>query len=154
MVHLEGKQAPPFSLMGSDGQPHALADYAGRTVIIYFYPRDNTPGCTKEACTFRDLHPQLVRQGVTVLGVSRDSRSSHEKFIGKFTLPFLLLSDPDGSMMQAYGAIGEKTMYGKKVMGTIRSTVVVGPDGKIVKHWPLVKKAESHPREVFEFLAG
>lgn len=152
MPSLEGQPAPPFTLPGSDGKVHSLADYAGRTVIIYFYPRDNTPGCTKEACSFRDLRRQFEESGAVILGVSKDSLASHDKFIGKFELPFVLLSDPESTMMQAYGAFGEKTMYGKKVLGTIRSTVVVGPDGTIRKHWPTVKKAEAHPAEVLAWL--
>jgi len=153
MAGLEGKPAPPFALAGSDGRTHSLADYVGRTLVIYFYPRDNTPGCTKEACGFRDLSADLAAAGAVVLGVSKDSLASHDKFIAKFELPFILLSDPEAAMMQAYGAFGEKTMYGKKVLGTIRSTVVVGPDGIVRKHWPTVKKAETHPAEVLEFLA-
>ena len=152
MAGLEGKNAPDFSLQGSDGKTHTLKDYAGRTLVIYFYPKDNTPGCTKEACGFRDLYGDLQGINVALVGVSRDSLASHDKFIGKFGLPFTLLSDPDATMMQAYGAFGEKTMYGKKVQGTVRSTVIVGPDGTVVKHWPAVKKAETHPQEVVEFL--
>lgn len=152
MDTLEGQHAADFNLEGSDKQRHALTDYAGRTVVIYFYPKDNTSGCSKEACSFRDLHTEYQQQGVVLLGVSKDSLVSHDRFIEKFGLPFILLSDPDTEMMQAYSAFGEKTMYGKKVMGTIRSTVVIGPDGTIVKHWPKVKKAETHPLEVLEFL--
>jgi peroxiredoxin Q/BCP len=152
MSLLEGKKAPLFELAGSDGKSHSLQDYAGKTVIIYFYPRDNTPGCTKEACGFRDLKPQLDGMGVVLLGVSKDSMKSHDKFINDFGLPFVLLSDPAGEMMTAYGGYGEKMMYGKKTVGVIRSTVVVGPDGKVVKHWPKVAKAETHPDEVLEFL--
>jgi peroxiredoxin Q/BCP len=152
MSLLEGKKAPLFELAGSDGKSHSLREYAGQTVIIYFYPRDNTPGCTKEACGFRDLKPQLDGMGVVLLGVSKDSMKSHDKFIADFGLPFTLLSDPDGSMMTAYGAYGEKMMYGKKTVGVIRSTVIVGPDGKVVRHWPKVAKAEAHPDEVLEFL--
>jgi thioredoxin-dependent peroxiredoxin len=152
MAGLEGKPAPSFALAGSDGRTHSLADYAGRTLVIYFYPRDNTPGCTKEACGFGERFAELQQAGVMLLGVSRDSLASHDKFIAKFALPFVLLSDPAGTMMQAYGAFGEKTMYGKKVLGTIRSTVVVGPDGIIRKHWPTVKKAEAHPDEVLAWL--
>ena len=154
MANLEGKPTPDFNLAGSDGRNHTLADYAGRTLILYFYPRDNTPGCTKEACGFRDLSRELGASGAVVLGVSKDSLASHDKFIAKFELPFVLLSDPEAAMMQAYGAYGEKTMYGKKVLGTIRSTVVVGPDGVVRKHWPAVKKAETHPAEVLAFLSG
>jgi len=152
MAGLESKKAPDFSLQGSDGKTHTLKDYAGRTLVVYFYPKDNTPGCTKEACGFRDLYGDLQGINVALVGVSRDSLASHDKFIGKFGLPFTLLSDPDATMMQAYGAFGEKTMYGKKVQGTVRSTVIVGPDGTVVKHWPAVKKAETHPQEVVEFL--
>jgi peroxiredoxin Q/BCP len=149
---LEGTKAPGFKLMGSDGKEHSLADYAGKTVVIYFYPRDNTPGCTKEACGFRDLKPHLDSSGVVLLGVSKDSLKSHDKFIRDFKLPFTLLSDPDATMMTAYGAFGEKVMYGKKTTGTIRSTVVIGPDGTIVKQWSKVAKAEIHPAEVLAWL--
>lgn len=151
-MSLEGKKAPAFDLEGSDGKRHTLAEYAGKTVVIYFYPKDNTPGCTKEACGFRDLHKALLDRDVTLLGVSRDSLKSHDKFIRDFGLPFVLLSDPETTMMQAYGAFGEKVQYGKKSMGTIRSTVVVGPDGVVVKHWTRVAKAEEHPAAVMEFL--
>jgi len=149
---LEGKKAPGFDLAGSDGKRHTIGEYAGKTVVIYFYPKDNTPGCTKEACAFRDLHKTLHDLDVVLLGVSRDSLKSHDKFIADFGLPFILLSDPDTTMMAAYGAYGEKVQYGKKSMGTIRSTVVVGPDGTVVKHWPKVAKAEEHPAAVLEFL--
>jgi peroxiredoxin Q/BCP len=149
---LEGKKAPGFELQGSDGKVHRLGDYGGKTVVLYFYPKDNTPGCTKEACGFRDLKPQLDAMNIALLGVSKDSLKSHDKFIADFGLPFTLLSDPDAAMMQAYGAYGEKVQYGKKSMGTIRSTVVVGPDGKVARHWTKVAKAEAHPVEVLEFL--
>jgi peroxiredoxin Q/BCP len=147
-----GEKAPEFNLAGSDGRPHSLADYAGKTLVIYFYPRDNTPGCTKEACGFRDLQPELQRLNVALVGVSKDSLKSHDKFIADFGLPFTLLSDPEATMMSAYGAFGEKVQYGKTTMGTIRSTVVVGPDGIVLKHWPKVAKAESHPAQVLDFL--
>jgi peroxiredoxin Q/BCP len=152
MASLEGKKAPDFELVGSDGKKHELRDYSGKTVVIYFYPKDNTPGCTKEACSFRDLHQDLQKMEVVLLGVSKDSLKSHDKFIRDFGLSFVLLSDPDAKMMQAYGAFGEKVMYGKKTMGTIRSTVVVGPDGMVVKHWQTVNKAEEHPAVVVDFL--
>lgn len=152
MNSLEGKSAPHFALQGSDAKLHDLTDYAGKILVLYFYPRDNTPGCSKEACSFRDLYSELNTLDVVLLGVSKDSLASHDKFIAKFGLPFILLSDPDTTVMQAYGAFGEKTMYGKKVMGTIRSTVIIGPDGKVLKHWPKVRKAESHPQEVLDFL--
>jgi thioredoxin-dependent peroxiredoxin len=149
---LEGAKAPDFILEGSDGAKHSLGDYIGKTVIIYFYPRDNTPGCTREACGFRDLKPDLDRMGVALLGVSKDSMKSHDKFINDFGLPFVLLSDPEGRMMTAYGAYGEKMMYGKKTVGVIRSTVIIGPDGNVVRHWPKVTKAEAHPDDVLAFL--
>jgi len=152
MAGLEGKKAPEFSLEGSDGRTHSPKDYAEKTLIIFFYPKDNTSGCTKEACGFRDHFGDLLKMEVALLGVSKDSLASHDKFITKHNLPFPLLSDPDTKMLRAYGAFGEKTMYGKKVEGTIRSTVVIGPDGKVVKHWQKVKKAEDHPREVLEYL--
>jgi peroxiredoxin Q/BCP len=152
MSSLENKSAPAFELAGSDGRMHAVENYAGKTVVLYFYPRDNTPGCTKEACGFRDLKPMLDSMNVVLLGISKDSLNSHDKFIRDFGLPFTLLSDPDAVMMRAYGAFGEKVQYGKKSTGTIRSTVVIGPDGTVVKHWQKVAKAESHPRDVLEFL--
>ncbi|HMP77775.1 MAG TPA: peroxiredoxin [Kiritimatiellia bacterium] len=152
-MSLEGRKAPDFSLAGSDGKTHALKDYKGRTVILYFYPKDDTPGCTKEACGFRDHFKTLAKHAV-LFGVSKDGIASHQKFIGKYKLPFTLLSDPDAAVMKAYGAFGEKLMYGKPVQGTIRSTVVIGPDGKVVKHWTTVKKAETHPADVLDFLLG
>ncbi len=152
MAHLEGQPAPDFSLAGSDGNFHSPRDYAGRTLVLYFYPKDNTSGCAKEACAFRDRHETLQALDATVLGISKDGLASHDKFIAKFGLPFVLLSDPDTSMMRDYGAFGEKTLYGKVSQGTIRSTVVIGPDGTIVKHWPKVKNAEAHPGEVLAFL--
>lgn len=152
MANLEGKKALPFSLEGSDGKKHTLEDYKGKTVVVYFYPKDNTPGCTKEACGFRDLNATLKKVGVVVLGVSKDSVESHKKFAGSYKLPFTLLSDPKAEVMKRYGAFGKKIMYGKEVQGTIRSTVVIDPQGVVTKHWPTVKKAEAHPDEVLSFL--
>jgi peroxiredoxin Q/BCP len=149
---MEGKKAPDFSLDGSDGSQHGLKDYAGKTVVIFFYPKDNTSGCTKEACSFRDGYSQLADKKIVLLGISKDSISSHIKFISNHNLPFTLLSDPDTAMMAAYMAFGEKVMYGKKSRGTIRSTVVIGPDGVIKKHWTKVAKAEQHPAQVFDYL--
>lgn len=133
-----GKKAPAFTLESSDGGKVKLGDLAGKFVVVYFYPRDNTPGCTVEAEGFRDAAPALKKLGAVVLGVSKDSIASHCKFRDKFNLNFPLLTDPDGTMMEAYGAWGEKVMYGKKMMGIIRSTVLIGPDGKVIKHWPKV----------------
>ena len=147
-----GDKAPPFTLTDASGRKVALRDFAGRNVILYFYPQDDTPGCTKEACGFRDLGSSLKKSGAVVLGVSKDGIDSHNKFAGKYKLPFTLLSDPKTEVMKKYGAFGKKMMYGKTVEGTIRSTVLIGPKGDVIKHWPTVKKAETHPEEVASFL--
>jgi len=152
MANLEGQKAPAFTLPGSDGKKHSLDDYKGKTVVLYFYPKDDTPGCTKEACGFRDLNPSLKKSDTVVLGVSKDTIESHNRFAGKYKLPFTLLSDPKTEVMKKYGAFGKKMMYGKEVQGTIRSTVVIGPKGDVLRHWVTVKKAEAHPAEVIEFL--
>jgi thioredoxin-dependent peroxiredoxin len=133
-----GKKAPAFTLDSSDGDKVKLADLAGKTVVLYFYPRDNTPGCTVEAEGFRDAVPALKKLGAVVLGVSKDSIASHCKFRDKYKLTFPLLSDPDGKTLEAYGAWGDKVMYGKKLKGIIRSTVVIDKTGKIAHHWPKV----------------
>src|SRR5262245_62102086 len=135
----EGKKAPAFTLESSEGGKVSLSDYKGKYVVIYFYPRDSTPGCTVEAEGFRDALPRLKKKDAVVLGVSKDSIASHCKFRDKYKLTFPLLSDPEGKMIDAYGAWGEKNMYGKKMMGIIRSTVIVGPDGKVHKLFPKVK---------------
>lgn len=147
----EGKKAPAFSLEESDGSRVALADFAGQNVVLYFYPKDNTPGCTVEANDFRQAMPKFRKLNAVVLGVSKDSVASHCKFRDKFKLNFPLLSDPDGKVIEKYGAWGEKNMYGKKMMGIIRSTVVIGEDGKIKKTFPKVKVA-GHVDEVLDFL--
>lgn len=147
-----GRKAPAFTLKDADGNKVALKDFEGTDVILYFYPRDDTPGCTKEACGFRDLWKDIQKQGAVVLGVSPDGEASHEKFIAKYRLPFTLLSDPDRKVMTKYGAFGEKMMYGKKTQGVIRSTVWIGPDGKVRKHWARVAKAADHPAKVLEAL--
>ena len=152
MKNLEGQKAPAFSLEGSDGKKQSLEEHKGKTVILYFYPRDDTPGCTKEACGFRDLGAALKKTDAVVLGVSKDSIESHQKFAGKYKLPFTLLSDPKAEVMKKYSAFGKKMMYGKEVQGSIRSTGVIGPKGDVIKHWPTVKKAEAHPQEVLAFL--
>ena len=148
----EGKAAPAFTLEDQDGNKVSLKDFRGSNVIVYFYPRDNTPGCTKVACGFRDLNRDISDLGAVVLGVSPDGASAHQKFIADFELPFTLLSDPDKKVMTKYGAFGDKMMYGKKVTGVIRSTVWVGPDGKVKKHWKKVPKAADHPAKVLEAL--
>jgi peroxiredoxin Q/BCP len=152
MMSLVGEKAPDFTLDGSDGMQHSLKDYSGKTVVIFFYPKDNTSGCTKEACGFRDEYRRLTEKDIALLGVSKDSIASHNKFISTYGLPFVLLSDPDTTMMSAYAAFGEKVMYGKKTTGTIRSTVVIGPDGIVRKHWTKIAKADQHPAQVLEYL--
>lgn len=152
MAIQEGKPAPDFSLTGSDGQEHQLQDYRGKRLIIYFYPKDNTSGCTKEACAFSEMYPQLLDRDIQLLGVSKDSLDSHDRFIRQFNLPFTLLSDPDTTMMQAYDAWGEKKLYGKVSIGCIRSTVLVETDGTVIKHWRKVTKAADHPVQVMRYL--
>ncbi len=144
-----GKKAPAFSLESSDGGSVKLADFAGKTVVLYFYPRDNTPGCTVEAEGFRDAVPALKKLGAVVLGVSKDSIASHCKFRDKYKLTFPLLSDPEGKVLEAYGAWGDKVMYGKKMKGIIRSTVLIDKAGKVAKHWPKVS-VKGHVDEVVE----
>lgn len=133
-----GKKAPAFTLESSDGGKVKLSDQAGKVVVVYFYPRDNTPGCTVEAQEFSAAIPQLQKLGAVVYGISKDTIASHCKFRDKYGLAFPLLTDADGKVMEAYGAWGDKVMYGKKMKGIIRSTVVIGKDGKVVKHWPKV----------------
>jgi thioredoxin-dependent peroxiredoxin len=142
-----GKKAPAFTLESSDGAKVKLGDYAGKLVVLYFYPRDSTPGCTLEAQGFRDAQPELAKLGAVVLGVSKDSIASHCKFRDAQKLNFPLLSDPDGKTIEAYGAWGEKNMYGKKTKGIIRSTVLIGTDGKVARHWPKVS-VKGHVAEV------
>jgi peroxiredoxin Q/BCP len=148
-----GKKAPAFTLESSDGGKVKLADHAGKIVVLYFYPRDNTPGCTVEAEGFRDAVPALKKSGAVVLGVSKDSIASHCKFRDKYKLTFPLLSDPDGKVLEAYGAWGDKAMYGKKMKGIIRSTVVIGKDGKVKHHWPKVS-VKGHVAEVVAAVAA
>lgn len=150
----EGKAAPPFTLKDAYDNTVELEDYEGQHVVLYFYPRDDTPGCTKEAWGFRDLWFHFQELEVVVFGVSPDSSRSHRDFREKHDLPFNLLADPDREMMTEYGAYGEKTMYGKKVTGVIRSTVLVGPDGKVIKHWRRVAKAADHAKKVLEVIRG
>jgi len=142
-----GDRAPSIRTPGFD-----LAKLRGKRVVLFFFPKADTPGCTKEACGFRDLGSSLKKSGAVVLGVSKDGIDSHNKFAGKYKLPFTLLSDPKTEVMKKYGAFGKKMMYGKTVEGTIRSTVLIGPKGDVIKHWPTVKKAETHPEEVASFL--
>ncbi len=154
MTIREGVAAPSFTLVDADGQKVSLTDFRGRNLIVYFYPRDDTPGCTKEAQAFRDLLRKIERYNGAVVGISPDDSSSHQRFSRKYKLPFTLLSDPDRKVMKKYGAYGEKMMYGKKTTGVIRSTVWVGPDGKVRRHWAKVANAAEHPAKVLEALAG
>ena len=152
MAIAEGQPAPDFTLTNAKGDEVSLKDFAGKDVILYFYPKDDTPGCTKEACGFRDHWRELAKAKAVVLGVSADSEGSHQKFATKYKLPFPLLSDPDRRVMEEYGAYGEKMMYGKKTTGVIRSTVWIGPDGRVKKHWAKVANAEAHPEQVLAAL--
>ncbi len=142
-----GAPAPAFSLAGSDGTTHTLAQYRGRPVVLFFYPKDNTPGCTVEACDFRDNLGRAQKAGAVVLGVSRDSLKSHDGFRAKFSLNYPLLSDPDRSAHLAYGAWGKKVMYGKEVEGTIRSTFLIDAKGVLRQAWTKVK-VNGHADEV------
>ena len=150
----EGKLAPVFTLPDAEGKKVSLKDLRGQDVIIYFYPKDDTPGCTIEACAFRDVWSDMKKEKAVVLGISPDGGESHKAFAKKYKLPFTLLSDPKKDVMAKYEAYGEKTMYGKKTVGVIRSTVWVGPDGKVKKHWRRVAKAEDHPAKVLAALRG
>jgi len=143
----EGRKAPAFNLPSSTGDKLALKDLAGKYAIVYFYPRDNTPGCTTEANDFNKALRKIKARDAVVIGVSKDSIESHCKFADKYSLKFPLLTDADGKMLEKYGAWGEKNMYGKKSMGIIRSTVLIGPDGKVIKHWPKVR-VKGHVDEV------
>lgn len=138
-----GDKAPDFKLMGSDKKEHSLSDYRGKYVILYFYPRDNTPGCTVEAVSFSDNHKDIEGLNAVVLGVSRDSLASHDKFIQKFNLPFVLLSDDKEEVVNLYDVFKEKNMYGKKVMGIVRTTFLIDKEGKIVKIYSK-PKTEGH----------
>ena len=148
-----GSIAPDFSLASSSGKTVSLSDFRGQTVIVYFYPKDDTPGCTKEACSFRDTFDALSNAGVTVLGISPDSVESHKKFIEKFNLNFQLLSDPDKSTAQNYVAWGEKNMYGKIVVGMKRMSFLVNPEGTVQHVWSKVK-TESHGKDVLTLIQG
>jgi peroxiredoxin Q/BCP len=149
----EGDAAPDFTLPDQDGSPVSLHDLRGSTVIVYFYPADDTPGCTKEACQFNENLAAFERSGAKVLGISPDGAAKHVKFREKYGLAFPLLSDPDHRVMEAYGAWGEKSMYGKKTVGTIRSTFVVDGQGKVVRAWYNVR-ADGHAAKVLESLGS
>lgn len=147
-----GEKAPDFTLPDADGNMVTLSQFAGKTVILYFYPKDDTPGCTKEACGFRDNYNRFLEKGAVVIGISKDKPASHAKFRAKYQLPFYLLSDESAEVLQAYGAWDKKTLYGKSFLGIIRMTYIIGPDGKIIKVYPKVKP-EGHAEEIVSALS-
>ena len=148
-----GDAAPNFRTTDQDGNAVSLRDFRGRKVVLYFYPKDDTPGCTKEACSFRDGWAQFRKRKVAVLGVSVDDAKSHKKFAEKFSLPFTLLADPEKEIVQDYGVWGEKSMYGRKYMGTNRVTYLIDEKGKIAAVWPKVKP-DGHAEEILEAIAS
>ena len=138
-----GTKAPDFTLPDQNGNMHSLSEYRGKKVILYFYPKDNTAGCTKQACGFAELYPQFTEKGAVVLGISKDSVASHKKFEEKYGLPFTLLADPELVAIQAYDVWQEKKNYGKTYMGVVRSTYLIDENGKIVKAFDKVKAADN-----------
>lgn len=144
-----GQQASDFTLPDQDGKNHKLSDYHGKTVLLYFYPKDDTPGCTKEACGIRDQFSSFKRGNIAVLGVSVDSVASHKKFVGKYKLPFTLLSDEKKEVVKKYGVWRKKSMMGREYMGTVRTSFLIDPDGKIAKIYEQVKP-DKHAEEVLE----
>ncbi len=154
MAKLEaGAKAPSFTLPDQDGNTVSLSDFAGRRVIVYFYPKDDTPGCTAEACQFNDNLAAFERADVPVLGISPDKAASHQKFRAKYGLDFSLLSDPDHTVMERYGAWGEKTMYGRTTTGVIRSTFLIDEKGEVARSWYNVK-ADGHATKVLAEVGG
>jgi peroxiredoxin Q/BCP len=147
----EGAEAPDFTLESDSGESVSLSQLRGKPVVLYFYPRDDTPGCTTEACEFRDAWDGVKQTGAVVLGVSPDTAASHKKFKSKFRLPFPLLADPDHKVAERYGAWGERSMYGHKFQGILRTSFVIGPDGRILKVFERVKP-KGHAAEVLESL--
>lgn len=146
-----GSKAPDFTLKDQDGNERTLSEFKGKKVILYFYPKDNTPGCTKQACAFGELLPQFTERGAVVIGISKDSVASHKKFVDKFSLPFILLSDPELIAIQGYDVWHEKNMYGKKTMGVVRSTYLIDEDGVIQKAFFKVKATEN-PQQMLDEL--
>jgi len=147
----EGDPAPEFTVSTNGGGRVSLSDFKGKNVVLYFYPKDDTPGCTKEACAFRDHFAQFREKGTVVLGVSIDPVKTHDKFVQKYKLPFTLLADEDRKIVEAYGVWGQKSFMGRKYLGTFRVTFLIGPDGVIKKIWPSVKP-EEHAEEVLAAL--
>ncbi|MBZ0241939.1 MAG: thioredoxin-dependent thiol peroxidase [Bacteroidales bacterium] len=145
----QGEKAPDFSAKDQHGNTVSLSDFKGKNIVLYFYPKDNTPGCTKEACNLRDNHAELINKGFVVLGVSPDTEESHQKFAEKFSLPFSLLADPELKIIKAYGAWGEKKMFGKKYEGLLRSTFIINKEGKIEDVIKKVK-TDDHANQIFK----
>lgn len=148
-----GTKAPDFTLQNQEGKEVRLSDFAGKRVVLYFYPRDNTPGCTRQACAFAQNFEGFRSQDVAVIGISKDSVASHQKFAQKYDLPFILLSDPELQAIQAYGVWQEKKLYGKVSMGVVRSTYIIDPRGMIEKVMPKVKP-DTNASEILDYLAG
>ncbi|MBN1204947.1 MAG: thioredoxin-dependent thiol peroxidase [Myxococcaceae bacterium] len=148
-----GAQAPDFQLPDHSGNTVSLSQLAGKNVVLYFYPKDDTPGCTVEACNFRDEHSALEKAGAVVLGVSPDNTKSHQKFATKFSLPFPLLADTEHKVADAYGVWGEKSLYGRKFLGITRATFLIDPQGRVKHVWPKVK-VTGHVNEVLSVLTG
>lgn len=149
MVLSKGMKAPEFELKDSEGKIHRLSDYEGQTIVVYFYPKDDTPGCTKEACSFRDSYADFRKAGVEVIGISPDTVKSHTKFATKYDLPFTLLSDPDHQVCEAFGVWGLKKSFGKEYEGVYRTTFIIGPEGEIKRVFENVKPSD-HSQEVLE----
>ena len=147
-----GTKAPAFTLPDKDGNMVSLSDFAGKKVVLYFYPRDNTPGCTRQACAFAEAYPEFQKSGAVVIGVSKDSAASHQKFAGKYGLPFLLLSDPELAAIQAYGVWQEKKLYGKAGMGVVGSTFVIDENGLLEKIM-MKAKPDTNAADVLNYLA-
>ena len=148
-----GMKAPDFSLLDKNGNMVSLSDFLGKKVVLYFYPKDNPPGCTRQACAFAASYEQFKRQDIVVIGISKDSAASHLKFAQKYDLPFILLSDPELQAIQAYGVWQEKKLYGKVSMGVVRSTFIIDEHGKIKKVMPKVKP-DTNAAEILQYLAG
>ncbi len=153
MVLEVGQKAPEFSLVDNEGQAHRLSDYQGKTIVVYFYPKDDTPGCTKEACSFRDSYEDYRKAGVEIIGISPDSEKSHSKFKKKHDLPFVLLSDPEHQVCEAFGVWGLKKMYGREYEGVFRTTFIIGPDGTIKRVFENVKPSDHSEEVLAEVLA-
>ena len=148
-----GMKAPEFTLSDKDGNAVSLSDFAGKKIVLYFYPKDNTPGCTRQACAFAGAYEGFKSKDVVVIGISKDSVASHQKFAQKYDLPFILLSDPELQAIQAYGVWQEKKLYGKVSMGVVRTTFIIDEQGSIEKVMPKVKP-DTNAAEILSFLAG